>query len=98
MPMGLTAEIVAERYKVTREEQDEYALASQQRTAAFQQSGKHKDEIVADDGQDAGDRQGDRRRRREKEVTVDTRRVQPSRDHRRGPREAAPALQGDAAA
>ena len=38
MPMGLTAEIVAERYKVTREAQDEYALASQQRTAAFQKS------------------------------------------------------------
>src|SRR4029079_14666640 len=46
MPMGLTAEAVAERYKVTREAQDEYALASQQRTAAFQKSGKHKDEIV----------------------------------------------------
>ena len=46
MPMGLTAEVVAERYKVSREAQDEYALASQQRTAAFQQSGKDKDEIV----------------------------------------------------
>src|SRR5262247_1401181 len=46
MPMGLTAEIVAERYKVSREKQDEFALASQQRTAAFQQSGKTKDEIV----------------------------------------------------
>jgi acetyl-CoA acetyltransferase family protein len=45
MPMGLTAEIVAERYKVSRESQDEYALASQQRTAAAQQSGKFKDEI-----------------------------------------------------
>jgi acetyl-CoA acyltransferase len=46
MPMGLTAEIVAERYKVSRQAQDEYALASQQRTAAFQAAGKHKDEIV----------------------------------------------------
>lgn len=46
MPMGLTAEVVAERYKVTREAQDEYALASQQRTAAFQAAGKHKEEIV----------------------------------------------------
>jgi len=45
MPMGLTAEIVAERYKVSREKQDELALASQQRTAAAQQSGKFKDEI-----------------------------------------------------
>ena len=36
MPMGLTAEIVAARYKVSREKQDEMALASQQRTAAAQ--------------------------------------------------------------
>jgi acetyl-CoA acyltransferase len=46
MPMGLTAEVVAERYKVGREAQDDYALLSQQRTAAFQASGKHKDEIA----------------------------------------------------
>ncbi len=46
MPMGLTAEVVAERYKVSREKQDEFALASQKRTAAFQSSGKHKEEIV----------------------------------------------------
>ena len=46
MPMGQTAEIVAERYKVSRESQDELAFASQQRTAAFQKSGKTKDEIV----------------------------------------------------
>jgi acetyl-CoA C-acetyltransferase len=45
MPMGLTAEVVAERYNVSREKQDELALASQQRTAAAQQSGKFKDEI-----------------------------------------------------
>src|SRR5262245_4656168 len=46
MPMGLTAEVVAERYKVSREKQDEFALLSQQRTAAFQKSGKAMDEIV----------------------------------------------------
>ncbi|HVM97229.1 MAG TPA: acetyl-CoA C-acyltransferase [Candidatus Acidoferrales bacterium] len=46
MPMGMTAEIVAERYKVSREKQDELALASQQRTAAAQKSGKFKDEIA----------------------------------------------------
>src|SRR5215470_10819288 len=46
IPMGLTAEIVAERYKISREKQDEMALASQQRTAAAQKSGKMKDEIV----------------------------------------------------
>src|SRR5438876_4741016 len=36
MPMGLTAEVVAERYKVTRKAQDEYALLSQPRTASEQ--------------------------------------------------------------
>ena len=46
MPMGITAEIVADRYKVSREKQDELALASQQRTAAFQKSGKAAEEIV----------------------------------------------------
>jgi len=45
MPMGLTAEVVAQRYKVSREAQDEYALASQQRTAAAQKSGKFNEEI-----------------------------------------------------
>jgi acetyl-CoA C-acetyltransferase len=46
MPMINTADIVAERYKVSRESQDEYALASQQRTAAAQEGGKLADEIV----------------------------------------------------
>ena len=46
MPMGQTAEVVADRYHVSRESQDEYALISQQRTAAAQQAGKFKDEIV----------------------------------------------------
>jgi acetyl-CoA acetyltransferase family protein len=46
MPMGLTAEVVAERYKISREAQDQYALLSQQRTAAAQKAGKFKDEIV----------------------------------------------------
>ena len=41
-----TAEIVAERYGVTRDEMDEYALLSQQRTHAAQEAGKFKDEIV----------------------------------------------------
>jgi acetyl-CoA C-acetyltransferase len=45
-PMLSTAEIVAQRYKVSRESQDEYALLSQQRTAAAQAAGKFKDEIV----------------------------------------------------
>jgi acetyl-CoA C-acetyltransferase len=37
--MGQTAEIVAERYKISREDQDAYALVSQQRTARAQQNG-----------------------------------------------------------
>jgi acetyl-CoA acyltransferase len=45
MPMGITAEVVAERYKVSREEQDRYALSSQQRTAAAQKAGKFDEEI-----------------------------------------------------
>jgi len=40
MPMGLTAEVVAERYKIGRQSQDDYALLSQQRTAAAQKTGK----------------------------------------------------------
>jgi acetyl-CoA C-acetyltransferase len=46
MPMIDTADIVAERYKVSRESQDEYSLESQRRMAAAQQGGKFKDEIV----------------------------------------------------
>src|SRR5262249_14667560 len=47
MTMIETAEIVADRYGVAREVQDEYALRSQQRTAAAQQAGRFDDEIVA---------------------------------------------------
>lgn len=46
MGMIETAEIVAERYGVSREAQDQYALESQQRTAAAQTAGKFDDEIV----------------------------------------------------
>ncbi|MBJ2267571.1 thiolase family protein [Pseudomonas sp. MF6772] len=46
-PMGQTAEIVARRYNVSREEQDLYALQSQQRTAQAQAEGLFDDEIVA---------------------------------------------------
>ncbi|AKV10129.1 thiolase family protein [Pseudomonas fluorescens] len=45
-PMGQTAEIVARRYNVSREEQDLYALQSQQRTAQAQAAGLFDDEIV----------------------------------------------------
>ncbi|AZC39050.1 MULTISPECIES: thiolase family protein [Pseudomonas] len=46
-PMGQTAEVVARRYNVSREEQDLYALQSQQRTAAAQAAGLFDDEIVS---------------------------------------------------
>jgi acetyl-CoA C-acetyltransferase len=46
MTMLETAEVVARRYYVTREAQDEYALASQQRTAAAQREGRLDAEIV----------------------------------------------------
>jgi acetyl-CoA C-acetyltransferase/acetyl-CoA acyltransferase len=46
MPMLQTAETVANRYGISRERQDEYALQSQQRTAAAQQAGIFDDEIV----------------------------------------------------
>jgi acetyl-CoA C-acetyltransferase len=46
MPMILTAETVATRYYITREAQDEYALVSQQRTAAGQKAGRFDAEIV----------------------------------------------------
>ncbi len=49
MPMLKTAEVVADKYKVTREMQDEYALSSQQRTAAAQDAGLFDEEIVAID-------------------------------------------------
>lgn len=47
MPMLQTAEVVAKRYGITREQMDEYALQSQQRTAAGQAAGKFDDEIFS---------------------------------------------------
>ncbi len=44
--MGTTAEAVADRYEVSREAQDEYALSSQQRCAAAQDAGLYDDEII----------------------------------------------------
>ena len=46
MVMGDTAEVVAKRYNVTRQTQDEYALLSQQRTARAQQEGFFKEELA----------------------------------------------------
>ncbi len=44
--MGVTAENVAEKFGVSRQDQDEYALLSQQRAVAAQDGGKFKDEII----------------------------------------------------
>jgi acetyl-CoA C-acetyltransferase len=46
MPMLQTAEFVAKKYGITREAQDRYSLASQQRTAAAQAAGRFDAEIV----------------------------------------------------
>jgi len=44
--MGVTAENVAKEYAVTREEQDEFAVKSQNKAEAAQKSGRFKDEII----------------------------------------------------
>ncbi len=46
MHMGITAENVAERYGITREMQDEFAIASQEKARAAQDAGKFEEEIV----------------------------------------------------
>lgn len=46
MSMLDTAEVVAKRYNISRDAQDEYALESQRRTAAAQEAGKFDDEII----------------------------------------------------
>jgi acetyl-CoA C-acetyltransferase len=46
MAMLDTAEVVAKRYNISRERQDEYALESQRRTAAAQQGGRFNEELV----------------------------------------------------
>jgi acetyl-CoA C-acetyltransferase len=45
--MGTTAENVAKQFQITRDEQDRFALASQNKAEAAQKAGKFKDEIVA---------------------------------------------------
>jgi acetyl-CoA C-acetyltransferase len=46
MSMLDTAEVVAKRYKISRERQDEYGLESQRRTASAQQAGRFNDELA----------------------------------------------------
>ncbi|MGI9432468.1 MAG: thiolase family protein [Myxococcota bacterium] len=45
-PMGVTAEVVAERYQISREDQDAYSLQSQERYAAADDAGKIREDIV----------------------------------------------------
>jgi acetyl-CoA C-acetyltransferase len=79
MPMIETADNVAERYNVSREAQDEYALRSQQLIAQAQTNGIFKDEIVPMQDQDEEGRQGDRAREHRR-LRGRPRRVQPAAD------------------
>lgn len=45
-PMGITAENLAKKYNISREEQDEYALSSQQRMEEAMREGRFKEQIV----------------------------------------------------
>jgi acetyl-CoA C-acetyltransferase len=45
-PMGITAENVAKKYKISREEQDKFAVNSQQKASAAVKAGKFKEEII----------------------------------------------------
>jgi len=47
MPMLQTAEVVAKRYNISRDDQDEYGLQSQQRTAAAQAGGIYENEVIS---------------------------------------------------
>ena len=68
MAMGETAEVVARRYNITREAQDEYALVSQQRTARGQQEGFFDGELAPMQVHARDARQEDRRKIGEEEV------------------------------
>lgn len=46
MPMGITAENLAKKYNISREDTDKFALRSQQRWGAAQKNGNFKEEIV----------------------------------------------------
>ena len=59
IPMGLTAENVAERCKVTREAQDEWAVLSQERAVAARESGHFDSEVVGVDIPETHDAGGD---------------------------------------
>jgi acetyl-CoA acyltransferase len=66
--MGLTAEQVAHQYKVTREDQDEFAFRSHQRATKAQEEGKFKEEILPINVEEIYVEDGKKKRR---EFTVD---------------------------
>ena len=78
MVMGDTAEVVAKRYKISREAQDQYALSSQQRTARAQRGGLLRRRAGPDAGHAGHPRQEDRRDRRPGGASARQGRVQPS--------------------
>ena len=61
--MGNTAENVAQKYQITRAEQDAFAAGSQNKAEAAQKAGRFKDEIVSGHGQDPQGRRRGRHRR-----------------------------------
>ena len=87
MPMIETADIVARRYGISREKQDEYSLISQQRTAAGAEGRAVRRRDRADDHGHAGGEQGD-----QGDLPAHrhpgARRGQPARHDARGPRQA----------
>ena len=83
IPMGLTAENVADRCKVSREAQDEWAVTSQNRAVDAQESGHFDKEIVARHRAGAhGHRQGGQRGRGAREGRHEGRRPAPGHDVR----------------
>ena len=89
-PMLQTAEYVAKTYGISREQQDQYGVRSQQRAAAARDAGRFNDEIAPMHDDDEGRRQGDRRgvdegrhRRRRTRASAPTR---PTRASRRSSR------------
>ena len=79
--MGNTAENVAQQWQITRQQQDEFAVASQNKAEAAQKAGRFKDEIAP---VTVKSRKGD--------VVVDTDEYPQARRHARGDRQAAAGL------
>ena len=91
MPMLYTADNVAKKYDVSRERQDEYALQSQQRTAAAQAAGRFDAEIVPMPSWKYEQDKRDRRRDRSgTSSSSETKAIVPTRRSKVSPRSKAP--------